>query len=34
MVANLNVHAPNGRGGVLETTQHITGRYLGPCPAK
>lgn len=34
MVANLNVHAPNGRGGILETTQHITGRYLGPCPAK
>jgi len=34
MVANLNVHAPNGRGGVLETTQHIMGRYLGPCPAK
>jgi Protein of unknown function (DUF3617) len=34
MVANLNVRAPNGRGGVLETAQHITGRYLGPCPAK
>jgi len=34
MVANLNVRAPNGQGGVLETSQHITGRYLAPCPAK
>lgn len=34
MEANLNVRAPNGRGGFIETTQHVTGRYLGPCPGK
>lgn len=34
MEANLNVRAPNGRGGFIETTQHVTGRYIGPCPGK
>ena len=34
MEANLNVRVPNGRGGVMETTQYITGRYLGPCSGK
>jgi hypothetical protein len=34
MEANLNVRAPNGRGGTIETKQHITGRYLGPCPGR
>ena len=32
MEANLNVRAPNGSGGFIETAQRITGRYLGPCP--
>jgi len=31
MEANLNVRAPNAQGGFIETRQHITGRYLGPC---
>ena len=34
MEANLNVRAPNGRGGVIETKQNIAGRYLGPCTGK
>ena len=31
MEANLNVRAPNGQGGYIETNQRVTGRYLGPC---
>jgi hypothetical protein len=31
MEANMNVRVPNGHGGYIETKQHITGRYLGPC---
>ncbi len=34
MEANLNTRAPNGSGGFFETSQHITGRYLGPCPSR
>jgi hypothetical protein len=34
MQANLNVRAPNAAGGAIETTQRITGRYLGPCTKK
>jgi hypothetical protein len=31
MVATMNTRAPNGSGGSIATTQHITGRYLGAC---
>jgi hypothetical protein len=31
MDASMNTRAPNGSGGFIDTTQHITGRYLGPC---
>lgn len=31
MVATMNTRTPNGSGGYLDTTQHITGRYLGAC---
>lgn len=31
MAATMNTRAPNGSGGFIETTQHITGHYLGAC---
>jgi hypothetical protein len=31
MVATMNTRTPNGSGGSIDTTQHITGRYLGAC---
>jgi hypothetical protein len=34
MEATLKTRVTGGSGGTNETTQHITGRYLGPCDAK
>jgi hypothetical protein len=34
MEATLKTRVSGGTGGTSETTQHITGRYLGPCDAK
>jgi hypothetical protein len=34
MEATLKTRVSGGTGGASETTQHITGRYLGPCDAK
>ena len=34
MEANMNTRLPNGSGGFITTTQHITGRYLGPCDGR
>jgi hypothetical protein len=34
MEATMKTRVSGGTGGINETTQHITGRYLGPCDAK
>ena len=34
MEATLKTRVSGGTGGTSETTQHITGRYLGPCDGK
>jgi hypothetical protein len=34
MEANLKTRVSGGTGGTSETTQHVTGHYLGPCDAK
>ena len=34
MDATLKTRVSGGTGGTSETTQHLTGRYLGPCDAK
>lgn len=31
MAATMNTRTPNGSGGFIQTTQHITGHYLGAC---
>jgi hypothetical protein len=34
MEATLKTRVSGGTGGTSETTQHVTGHYLGPCDAK
>jgi hypothetical protein len=34
MEATMKTRVSGGTGGTNETSQHITGRYLGPCDAK
>ena len=34
MEATLTTHVPQGDGKTLQTSQHITGHYLGPCTGK
>lgn len=34
MEATMKTRVSGGTGGTSETTQHITGRYVGPCDAK
>src|SRR5438270_14094050 len=31
MEATMTSHLPAGNGAISDMTQHITGRYLGPC---
>ena len=34
MEATMQTRVSGGTGGTSETTQHVTGRYLGPCDGK
>lgn len=34
MEATMKTRVTGGTGGISESSQHITGRYLGPCDAK